>query len=281
VIAAVTSVGSLAFGWLSHNASQEEIALTEQSQITDRYSKAVEQVGRPGPENLGIRLGGIYALERLAHDSPRDQPTMIEVLSAFIRTTARPTPSTPCLHEPPDADVQAALTVLIRRDLDQDNNIYVDLHGACLAFADLHASYLNDANFTGTDLTGADLDEATLPGARFDKANLRGAHLAAYLVHARLTNADLTAAQLFGGNFSNTDLTNANLTAANLEITPLTGANLTHANLAHANLNSAILDGSNLTGTNLSGADVRKVLRDESTHIANTVTDTTTLGQWW
>jgi hypothetical protein len=35
--------------------------LTEQGQITDRYTKAIEQLGG---DKLDVRLGGIYALER-------------------------------------------------------------------------------------------------------------------------------------------------------------------------------------------------------------------------
>ena len=50
--------------------------------MTDRYTKAIEQLGSG---KLDIRLGGIYAPERIAHDSPRDHPTVLEVLAAFIR----------------------------------------------------------------------------------------------------------------------------------------------------------------------------------------------------
>jgi hypothetical protein len=37
--------------------------------------------------NIEVRLGGIYSLERIAHDSPRDQWTIIETLSAFESTS--------------------------------------------------------------------------------------------------------------------------------------------------------------------------------------------------
>jgi hypothetical protein len=49
-----------------------EIAL--QQQLTDRYTKAVEQLGS---DTLDARLGGIYALERLMVDSPCDHPTIV------------------------------------------------------------------------------------------------------------------------------------------------------------------------------------------------------------
>jgi hypothetical protein len=50
--------------------------------VTDRYTKAIEQ---PGSGKLDVRIGGIYALERIVHDSRWDHPTVLEVLAAFIR----------------------------------------------------------------------------------------------------------------------------------------------------------------------------------------------------
>ena len=58
------------------------IELTEQGQVTDRYTRAVEQIGS---DKLDVRIGGIYALERVARDSNRDHPSVMEVLTAFVR----------------------------------------------------------------------------------------------------------------------------------------------------------------------------------------------------
>lgn len=60
--------------------------LTRQGLITDRYTKAVEQLGS---KQLDVRIGGIYALELVARDSLRDHPTIMEVLGAFIREHSR------------------------------------------------------------------------------------------------------------------------------------------------------------------------------------------------
>lgn len=60
--------------------------LTQQGQLTDRYTKAIEQLGS---DKLDVRLGGIYALERLAVDSQRDHPTIIEVLTGLPRRPRR------------------------------------------------------------------------------------------------------------------------------------------------------------------------------------------------
>jgi hypothetical protein len=50
--------------------------------VTDPYTKAIEQLGSG---KLDVRIGAIYALERVARDSARDHQTVIEVLTAFIR----------------------------------------------------------------------------------------------------------------------------------------------------------------------------------------------------
>ena len=80
--AGVFAAGALAFTarnftLLRRNAGQADQwqrrthELTEQGQVTDRYTKAIEQLGS---DKLDVRIGGIYALERVARDSPRDHP---------------------------------------------------------------------------------------------------------------------------------------------------------------------------------------------------------------
>src|SRR5664280_2167429 len=59
--------------------------LSREGHLTDRYTKAVEQLGS---DKIEVRLGGIYALERLMRDSSTDQPTIMEVLTAHIRQHA-------------------------------------------------------------------------------------------------------------------------------------------------------------------------------------------------
>jgi hypothetical protein len=56
--------------------------LSREGQVTDRYTKAVEQFGS---DKLDVRIGGIYALERIARDSAKDHPAVMEVLTAFTR----------------------------------------------------------------------------------------------------------------------------------------------------------------------------------------------------
>jgi hypothetical protein len=59
--------------------------LNRAGQITERFTRAIDQLGS---DKLDVRLGGIYALERIARDSSEDHPQVIEVLTAYVREHA-------------------------------------------------------------------------------------------------------------------------------------------------------------------------------------------------
>src|SRR5215472_13862197 len=152
------------------------VELTEQGQVTDRYTKAIEQLGS---KELDVRIGGIYALERIARDSPRDHATILEVLAAFIREHSREhgaLAAADVLWYSPLAsgthpDVQAALSVIGRRDTDQDRQP-IDLSRAHIPAANLRGADLNAANLDRADLSGASLTGVDLRGATLPAANL-------------------------------------------------------------------------------------------------------------
>jgi hypothetical protein len=206
--------GLFAAGALIYTA--RNFSLARQGQVTDRYTKAIEQLG--SDKGLDVRIGGIYALERIARDSPRDHPTIMEVLAAFIRDHSSqkwPPPDVPddkMLERVTPPDIQAAVTVIGRRNPKYDR-LPVDLHSA--------------------DLTGANLTRADLAAANFARANL---------THATLNGANLT-----GANFTGADTP--------VTATPLIGAILRAADLAGANLTGAYLSGADLTITRLYDAD--------------------------
>jgi hypothetical protein len=159
--------------------------------------EALALLGARQPE---VRVGAIYALERAATRSADDHPVVMSVLAAFVREHSHPA----------QPDVQAALTVIGRRDRDRDREP-IDLTGADLArarfrAADLHGAALGGADLTGADLALADLTGADLAGANLTAADLTGARLTgAYLVGATLTRATLADADLTGALFLHSD----------------------------------------------------------------------------
>jgi len=92
IVGGAAALGALYFTAQTLRTSQETLRVnqktletTQQGQITERFSKAIEQLGS---DNLAIRLGGIYALERIARDSAYDHWTVMEVLTAYVRENA-------------------------------------------------------------------------------------------------------------------------------------------------------------------------------------------------
>jgi hypothetical protein len=258
-LAGIVSVLLVAAGLYFTNAANRSTSaatlaqqkLAEQGLITERFSRATDQLGS---DKIDVRLGAIYSLQRLMADSPADFATIVAVLGAYVRDHApAPKPHSPT-SAPPATDVQAVLTVLgesraaahgVRMDLSDSN-----LSHAALSFADLDGADLSGSDLTGADLGSADLIRAYLIGAYLSDAYLGGANLtAAILVNTSLIGAILGSTNLTNANLRGADLTGVNLGGLLLGGTNLTGANLTGANLTGANLTATIgLNRSQLTG---------------------------------
>ncbi|GAA3090339.1 pentapeptide repeat-containing protein [Streptosporangium carneum] len=207
------------------DVSVRTLDATREGQLTDRYTKAVEQLGS---SKIDVRLGGIYALERLAKDSARDMPTIVQVLAAYVRVHAHP-PKAQVVKGQALVDVAAALNVISVLDTTRRYLPYafdlgaVDLHGLNLSGANLNGADLSQADLNGADLTGADLTGANVGLANLHDAKLSGARLYEVdMARANLTQADLSSANLLGAN-----LTSAELAGANLEGAVLVDADLT------------------------------------------------------
>ncbi|MEH2069560.1 MAG: hypothetical protein V7K47_15585 [Nostoc sp.] len=69
----------------SAEAALQNAQAAQDKQITERFAKAIEQLGN---EKIETRLGAIYTLERIAKDSKDDRWTIMEVLTAFVRENA-------------------------------------------------------------------------------------------------------------------------------------------------------------------------------------------------
>jgi hypothetical protein len=285
--AVVLAVGGY-FTWRNLRVAQE-------GQITNRFTQAIDQLGveKEGEPNLEVRLGAIYALERIARDSPRDHWTIMEVLTTYVRQNAPwpPSPSSRSIISPwrarherevegpdkskqvkPRADIQAILTVLGRRtpprqwpELGPLDLSRADLGGANLWRGNLRGAALVDANLQEADLKGVNLQKANLVRANLQKAVLMGVNLQ----EAALGGANLQGAFLWGAN-----LQGAILVEANLQEAALTGANLQGAFLLDANLQGAFLMRANLQGANLGGANLQRAsLNDADLSTANNLSE--------
>lgn len=263
LIAALAAVASVVYTGLSLDATHAQNETARQAQLTDRFSKAVDQLDRAGVEHLQARLGALYALERLAADSARDHPMIVEVVSAFIRTTTpqramgpRPGEFGPCPDQPVTADITAALTILTRRDRAREPRL-IDLRYTCLRHVDLYSKDLR-----GLDLRGADLSEADLRGARLSETILQRTRF----VNARLMGAYLDSASALSADFTSAYLVNSHFIG-----TQLVGAVFVEADLRGAEFEGAYLMGADFTGA----------VHDDTTIVRNAVVDSQSRGGWW
>jgi uncharacterized protein YjbI with pentapeptide repeats len=197
-------------------ALQERSALASEAdaaarRITDLYTKAVEQLGS---DKAPVRLGGLYALERLAQDHTEQRQTIVNVLCAYLRmpyTAPGESPADEDLPEPGDyvADVvvndrmqhlvteygqrveelevrntaQRILATHLRPGSDPDQplgtyweRIDLDLTGACLVDIDLSGCRFRTVRLSKAQFIGAaDLRETTFDGAvNFSNAVFKG-----------------------------------------------------------------------------------------------------------
>lgn len=85
VLAVATGMAALvAVYYTARNAdtARRSFQLGERGHDTDRYGKAVEQLGN---EQALVRLGGLYALEQLAQNNPALRQTIVDVICAYLR----------------------------------------------------------------------------------------------------------------------------------------------------------------------------------------------------
>jgi uncharacterized protein YjbI with pentapeptide repeats len=296
IIGGAVLIAGLFFAWENLDVAQKNIKITQETatenqeiaregQITDRFTKAIAQLGEQGPEKLAVRLGGIYALERITKESEKDHWPIMEILTAYVRETAPRPPKPPKDAQPskgdqspreeppttqeerpprPATDIQAILTVLGRRTQTYGNGEKQYLN---LTKTDLRGAHLAGAQLQGADLAGAQLQGANLRDAQLQKAVLWDAQLqGADLTGAELEKADLRGAQLQGARLV-AELQGAVLEDAQLQGAWLVGAWLQGAHLAGAQLQGARLVGAWLQGANLRDAQLQDVdLRDAQLH---------------
>ncbi len=279
IIGGLALLLGLYFTYLNVKTAQDNLRVTEEGKLTDRFSKAVELLGSG---NLDVRLGGIYALERIARDSQKDHWTVMEVLTAFVRENSPYNPEEYEEVEKPKEvklreDIQAIMTVIGKRIwietepkslnlqnvdlgkcfLSKANLSGVDLRRTSLWKANLSGANLTEANLVGTDLIEADLNKAKLIKANLSRAYLRGVSLIeADLSEAKLIGTDLSKAKLIRANLRKADLSRTYLLEASLRRADLSRADLRNANLTGAKLIRCLLIEVNLRQANLLKADL-------------------------
>jgi uncharacterized protein YjbI with pentapeptide repeats len=259
-----------AVSWLNLKATQRNVLVAEEKQVTERFSKAVEMLSN---ESIYTCLGGIYALERIAKDSAKDHWQIMEILTAFVREKARlpddqkpfhitdyyatqedrfdeygydysaeeewdgitRTPNESYIYPTP-VDIQAVLTALGRRIRTHENG---KQHRLDLSRTDLRGVVLTgdlvEVNLEGANLEGVKLKDVEMAGVNLTGANLELAKFEkADLQGGNLKDARLHWAKFISTKFCGANLIDVDFTEASFQTSDLSQADLTKANFSDA-----------------------------------------------
>jgi hypothetical protein len=145
IVGGIALILTFAATWLqiadTRKATNRTLKLNAAQQETERFTRAVDELGSRRAE---IRLGGIFVLDRVALDTPRERGPVVQLMLAYLHdhhqkvrrlAFAPPTFREPCETAALRAwpDMQAALSVVLdfpsagRRRFDLTS---IDLHGA-------------------------------------------------------------------------------------------------------------------------------------------------------
>ncbi|NUP53117.1 MAG: pentapeptide repeat-containing protein [Catenulispora sp.] len=216
-------------------ATWRQVHVNREGQITERFTRAVDQLGNA---NVDVRIGAMYALERISRNSEADRDAILFLLGSYIRNHTPWAVGAPGGPDHPSATVDMALPWM--------RNRHPDIQAAMGVLGRREPSRTDPViSLSRVDLRSAALRRTNLCGAQFRYSNLARA----VLIDARLDRCDLTAADLRLARLDRASLRQGVLQRASLQ-----GANLSGADLRHADLRGADLSGAILTDTVLVGA---------------------------
>jgi hypothetical protein len=143
-----------------------------EKRVTELYTKAVEQLGSA---QAPVRLGGLYALERVAQNNPDQRQTIVNVLCAYLRMPYQ-------LPSDPPAEGTDEQLVATHRERIQEREVRLTAQG--ILANHLYAGYRKtpvptfwrdiDLDLTGAALIDFDLTSCTVHNANFQSATFTG-----------------------------------------------------------------------------------------------------------
>ena len=206
-------------------AAQDQAETSQHVLLNERYQRGAQMLGSPV---LAVRLGGIYALERLAEEEPDKYHVQImELFCAFVTEPFREKDK----DETGSADqIDEKLRQRNVRNLVMALLVPKDVQAVLTAFRDR----------SGTDI-------------KIEKK----ASFIPNLSHAELRGANLSDVNLSGADLSYAVFAPPNKTHVNEEVIDSLKMPIVTANLSGADLRGAILFETDLEDANLTGADLR------------------------
>lgn len=201
-----------------------QIGISEQGHITERFTRAIEQLGS---DKLFLRLSAIAALERIgrdSNDSTDDVLAVLSLLSGFVRenTSIEKTDDIKVAASPMPLDILESILALSRlarqyRTFLEENGLYIQLWKTQLSgpHPPLSNAYFGRFNFSGASLLGKTFFNSDCHDTKFIKANLDHA----MFENLSLEGADFSGAKLNTVLFNEVDMKNVCLDYAHCNVT--------------------------------------------------------------
>jgi hypothetical protein len=207
-------------------SAARNFALAQRGQVSERFSRAVEQLGatdeneNPDP---AVRTGALFSLMRIGIDSPDHTQPALLVVATYVRKFKKPAKLRPngCDADfnftQAQPDIANALRFVLYRIAAKlkDKSEFLGLRGA-----NLNGLALDGLILSGFDLTRIKFSHASLVRANFRDANLRQANFE----RTCLTDADFRGASLEGAVFRGAVLDGAKFTKKGRDQARLTSA---------------------------------------------------------
>lgn len=203
---------------LAQTSANESFDLARRGQVSERFTRAVEQLGareENGTPDTAVRTGALFSLMRIGIDSPDHTQPALLVVATYVRRFKKPVDLKPhgCgadfdfTQSQPDI-ANALRFVLYRIAAKLDGEAFLGLRGA-----NLNGLALDGLNLSDFDLTRIKFRHASLTRANFGQAGLRQANFE----NACLTDANFNGASLKGAIFSGANLKGAKFTQEELD----------------------------------------------------------------
>ena len=257
----------------------EQADTAQRGLLNERYQQGAEMLGNNA---LSVRLGGIYALERLAAEHPQQYHVQImKLLCAFVCNPTRDEDYEKKLAERnadprtlsmPRQDVQAAIDAIgsrddVRIEIETSQDFKLNLRGADLAHAqigdsNLSSAMLQYANLSHTNIFSVDLSDANLLGAVMKRVELSdtdftGATAGAVdLFGARMQQGNKPLFDLYYAKLSPAQLPDGNLVPTHLFDVDLSGKSIHNAELDSVRISNSDLSDTHFLDSDLSGAEI-------------------------
>lgn len=174
-------------------------------EILDQYVKAVDQLK---DENIAVRLGGIYSLEKIMNSPAKEaieyHDTIIELMCAYVRvkkTFGQNIQLTDNL-QPIGIDINAIITIIQRRKNREYENVNID-------FSHTYWGYdiIDNIDFSNFDLTECNFEYSSMNNTTFSNTILENASFKC----TNLTQSEFIKCQLMSVDFNESILFNVNL----------------------------------------------------------------------